>query len=330
MEQVAEKKSGDLRVIPISQIRENPVALRAVDREDPAYQGLVASIREKGFIGAITVREQRDAETNEMFYELVDGLHRYTASKDAGLVDINVNVIDASKAQVLEVQLMANIHKIETKPIEYTRQLKRILAANPSWVEAELARKLGKTTQWIKDRLSLNKISNPKAIELIDSGKISLANAYALAKLPAEELSDFIDRAMTLPPAEFIPVCNTRIKEVNEAKRQGRDAEKIEFQPVAFMRKLKDIKEELSQPKIAKILCKGLKSAEDGFAMGVKWVLNQDPESVKKQVVDNEERIKAREEARKKREAEKSEKGLEKAKKEAAEAAAKVEEVEKK
>ena len=47
---------GELKTIPISTIRENPVALRTVNRDTEEYQGLVDSISQKGFLGAITVR----------------------------------------------------------------------------------------------------------------------------------------------------------------------------------------------------------------------------------------------------------------------------------
>ena len=41
---------GDLRTILLSTIRENPVALRNVNRKSDEYKGLVDSIRQKGFL----------------------------------------------------------------------------------------------------------------------------------------------------------------------------------------------------------------------------------------------------------------------------------------
>ena len=173
-----------LQVIKLSDIRENPVALRTVNRDSEQYLGLVESIRSKGFIGAISVRKQIDSETSAEFFELVDGLHRFNASKDAGLETINADVVSLTEDQVLEAQIMTNIHKVETRPAEYTQQLKRILNRNPLMTESELAVKLGKSPSWIKDRLSLGKITNPDITALINDGKIVLSNAYALAKLP--------------------------------------------------------------------------------------------------------------------------------------------------
>jgi ParB/RepB/Spo0J family partition protein len=262
---------------------------------------LVASMQQKGFMGAITVRQQKDAETEEAFYELVDGLHRFCAAKDAGISEINVDIVSLDDDLVLEAQIMANIHKVETRPAEYTQQLKRILARNPLMTEAELASKLGKSTTWISSRLSLTKIDNEEIVTLINEGKIGLANAYALAKLPVEEQATFVDRAMTQPPDEFVPAVNARVKEIREAKRKGADASSAEFIPVAHMRKMKDVKLEMETPEIGPALLKstGTKKADDAFALAIKWMLHLDQESVKVQAAEYEERAKKKEEAKK-------------------------------
>lgn len=312
---------GDLRTILLSTIRENPVALRSVNRTSEAYQGLVQSIKQKGFLGAITVRPKTDPETKQEYFELVDGLHRFSASKDAGLEEINVDVVSLDDDAVLEAQLMANIHKVETRPVEYSQQLRRILARNPLMTEAELANKLGKSAAWINQRLGLNKITNPEIQTAVNEGKIKLANAYALAKLPPEEMANFTDRAMTDAPDKFIPQVNTRVKEIREAKRKGKDAADAVFQPVAFLQKMKDVKAEVETGDIAKALCKGLTTPAEGFAMASKWFLHLDPQSVEAQKVKDIERKAARVEAKKKRDAERAVKKAETAKAKSAEAA---------
>jgi len=312
-----------LEVIALDKVRENPVALRTVNRQSEEYQGLVASIQEKGFLGAITVRKKVNEESGDEFFELVDGLHRFSAAKDAGLSEINVDVVDLNEDQVLEAQIMQNIHKVETRPIEYTQQLKRILSRNPLMTEAELAQKLGKSAQWVKERLNLTKITNEVIQNLINEGKIGLANAYALAKLPPEEMADFVDRAQTMAPDEFVPAVQSRVKEIREAKRKGQDATPQEFVPVAFLQKLKAIKDELDAGAAADslIAATGVNTAKDGFLLGIKWVLHLDPKSVEDQKAKDEARKAERAEAKKKREAEKAKKKAEAAAKKAEEAA---------
>ena len=311
---------GEVKKIAIAEIRENPVALRAVNRQDENYLGLVESIKTKGFMGAITVRAKIDPETKANFYEVVDGLHRFCASKDAGVTEINADIVSLDDDQTLEAQIMANIHKIETRPVEYSRQLLRILSRNPLMTEIELAQKLGKSAQWIRERLGLTKISNNDIAELVNEGKIKLANGYALAKLPPEEMADFVDRAMTLPPDEFVPAATARLKELRDAKRKGTDASASEFAPVAFMQKMKDVKDELDKGAIAQSLCAGLSSPADGFKMAVQWMLHLDPRSVEVQKAKDDARKKQRAEAQNKRLLESADKKAEKAKKAAEEA----------
>jgi ParB family chromosome partitioning protein len=310
---------GDLRRVQISQIRENPVALRTVQRQSEEYLGLVASMREKGFMGAITVRERQDPESKESFFELIDGLHRFSAAKDAGISEIGVDVVPLTEDQVLEAQILANIHKVETRPAEYTQQLKRILARNPLMTEAELAKRLGKSPQWISQRLSLTKIDNPQILELINSGQICLSNAYALAKLPAEEMANFVERGVTLPPDEFIPLVNNRAKEIKDAKRQGQDAAPPEFIPVAHLRKLKEIKTELEAPEVGPALVKAtkVKTAVEGFNLAIAWMLHLDPVSLDVQKTDFEARERQKKEDAAKRAADRERKKAETAEKKA-------------
>ena len=322
--------AGELKVAPLSQIRENPVALRSVNNKSEEYLGLVESIRSEGFTSTIQVREGKDPESGETFYELVDGLHRFSAAKDVGLENINVVVVNKNQDDVLVAQIMANIHKVETKPGEYSQQLRRILIRNPMMAEAELARKLCKSPQWIKERLSLNKIENQEIVKLIDEGKIPLANAYALARLPNDEQVNFISQAMTMPAEEFIPLANKRVKEIREARRTGDDAAPAEFEPIAFMQKMKDIKGELEDGKILASLVRatGAKSAQDGFKLALQWILHLDPKSVDVQKSKDDERKKAKDGAKKRKEAERAKKKAEADKKKADESAAVAAEIE--
>lgn len=204
---------NELCRVAIGAIMPSPIGMRSVDRGSSAYQGLLSSIKERGMLGAITVRQTVDCH-GSVVYEILDGLHRYQACKDAGESWVNVNVVDLSDDQVLETQIMSSVHRVETKPIDYTNHLKRMLSQNPHLTLGELAKKLCKSTQWLCCRLSLGKIENQAAKNLINNGQICLTNAYGIAKLPPEEQGDFIDRAMTLRPEEFMPLISDRIRKL--------------------------------------------------------------------------------------------------------------------
>lgn len=317
---MAEQKTT-LQHIPLAQIRENPVALRSVNRTSEEYLGLVDSIRINhskggpGVLNPINVREAKDPDTGELVYGLIDGLHRFTAAQDAGLETIPAQVVTMSDAEILEAQIMANVHKVETKAAEYSKQLLRILAQNPTLTIAELSAKLGKTPKWLSDRLSLVKLTEPIQ-KLVDENKVNLTNAYALAKLEADEQVNFLDRAMTQQPSEFVPAVNARVKELRDLRRQGKDKQEESFVPVPHLQKLADLRNEMEAPQVGPTLIKqnGISDPVSAFKMGIMWALHMDPLSVEAGRQKWEQKKKERDEAKKAREIEREQKKAEKAK----------------
>lgn len=315
--------NGSLHVgtpcIPISRIRENPVALRTVNRTNESYKEFVDSIRRDGILNPIVVREIRDEKTGEMVYGLIDGLHRFSGAQDAGLTEIPAHVRNMENAAVLEAQIIANIHKHDTRPVEYSRQLMRILAQNPMLTVAELATRIAKSPTWLGERLGLVKLPEDVG-KLVDDGQIKLANAYTLAKLAAmapNEVANYIDRAITMQPAEFVPIVTGRIKEIRDARRKGTDAVETAFEPHPVLRKLAELKDEMTNPSIGPVLVKEFKVKDptDAFNLGVKWALQMDPATVqlrKDREAEREKALKDEQEKRKReRETEKERKAQE-------------------
>ena len=93
-------------------------------------------------------------------------------------VDDAYNIRKASPPDSL--QIIASVPRIETRPIEYSKQLEWVLKQHPTMTTQELAAQLCKSYTWLCDRLSLLKIDE-KYHHLVDDGTISLSNAYALA-----------------------------------------------------------------------------------------------------------------------------------------------------
>jgi hypothetical protein len=150
---------------------------------------------------------------------------------------------------------------------------------------------LAKTPSWISERLGLLKLEEKIGVS-VDEGVINLSNAYALAKLPQEEQFDFLDRAIGMTPANFAPVVNGRVKELRDAKRNGRDAKPEEFQAVPLLRTRKELVEEMEAPQMGPALCEQCNpgTAPEAFALGVLWALKLDPQSIEVQKAKDDER----------------------------------------
>ena len=322
--------ANTLKHINVSDIHEPDEALRKVDRENEDYLGLVESVRNDGVMTPITVREVQTEEG--VIYGLVDGLQRLTASRDAGVAEIPCHIIEVAEAELIEAQIIANVHKVETRPVEYSQGLLKVLSRNPLLTRSELAARLAKTPTWLSERLGLLKLSEDVG-SLVDEGKIALSNAYALAKLASvapDEQADFVDRALTMPPAQFAPTVNARIKEIRDAKRKGKDASPSEFQPVAIIRSRAELVAEVETAGVGPALCAECKvdSVNDAFALGVKWAVNLDPLSVEVQKAKDEERKLNRARAKEKAKAERQRKKAEEAAKKAEELKAEAQEIE--
>lgn len=299
--------------IPLKNIRENPVAIRSVNRKSDDYISFAGSVRKDGVLNPILVREITSPEGTQL-YGIIEGLHRYTASLDAGHADIPAQIIEMNDGQVMEAQLIGNAHRIETRPVEYSKHLQRILAGNPMLTLTELAGKLNKSNSWLSDRLGILKLDDSIA-GLVDEGKINLSNAYSLAKLPKDEQQAFVDRAMTLSPQEFSGTILARKREIEKARRQGKDAKPEGFVAVPHVQKLADLKSELESPSIGPALVKeaGVTTAEEGFALGVKWALHMDARSIEAAKVKDDARKEELEKQRVKASADRARKRAEEA-----------------
>jgi len=300
--------------IVLERIFEPDEALRKVDRSTEEYLGLVESIRMRGVMNPITIRELPVEEGSEQIYGLVDGLQRFSASKDSGQEDIPCHIISCEDGELIEAQIMANVHKIETKPVEYSKALLKVLQNNPLLTRTELAGRLAKTTSWISERLGLLKLTDEIG-QLVDEGKIGLSNAYAMAKLPSEEQINFVDRAMTMTPQQFAPTVNQRVKEIRDANRKGRDVTPEDFRPIALLRSRKELEIELATQEAGSTLCDkfSVNSSVAGFALGIAWSLSLDPDSIEVQKARDEERRAEKERAKEKAKAERKKKRAEEA-----------------
>lgn len=215
-------KQSELLNIPLGAIEEPTVALRGVDREakDGKYKHLVESVRKDGILNAISVRRLTEPANGKEFM-VCDGLQRYSAAVDAGLTMIPAIVLDATDAESLRLQIVANVQKIETRPVQYAAQLIKLMGIFPEKTIEQWADDLSKSRGWVEDQLRLHRL--PKSVQtMVDDGEIPASSAYIIAKFPVdeiEEMEDWADRARTMPPDELIPAAANRVKDLIKAAR---------------------------------------------------------------------------------------------------------------
>jgi len=302
--------------VAISDIRPNPVALRSVDRESEKYINLRDSIGDPtiGLLNPICVRERIEEVEGEKvtYYEIVEGLHRYTACSEVGHETIEVNLKNFDETEALLAQIIGNCMRIETKPVQYTKGLQRVISSNPTWTMTDLANKVHRSPAWLNQRFGLLKL-NKVVQDIVDNGDISVSNAVILAKLPHDEQLNYIDSAMTMATTEFGPLVQNRVKEIKDAEKAGKEAGKPEFTPNVKVRKKPELEEELKSRVVLSAIVADCNSAGEAAYLTLQWVLNIDPTSVEVQRAAWEEKQTRLDDEKKKRAAARATKKAEEA-----------------
>ena len=112
---------------------------------------------------------------------MADGLYRVTAAREAGLATMPCLVKDLTDDDLLAIQIQANALRPETTPMEYARQIKRIMEARPEATLAEIStRILHKSPGWVSETLGLLDLKKEYQTA-VDRGEMPLGSAYELA-----------------------------------------------------------------------------------------------------------------------------------------------------
>ena len=210
---------------------------------------------------------------------LVDGLHRLTAATQLGWETIEATVREMTDAEAL-IAPLTNAFSIQPTRSEYARQLQRILLLDKNLGIPDLVLLTSKSSQWIKNQLSLNDLS-PKAQVLVDRGEITTTNAYRLARLPLRVQPEFLVPAMTLKHDDFYALTAKKIKELMVARKDETALRRIRRLGECNLkpRHVRDVRQELRW-KVAGsevIADNDPKSLLEAFHLGVRWSYQSTP-----------------------------------------------------
>ena len=196
-------------------------------------------------------------------------------------------VKDLTDDDLLAIQIQANALRPETTPMEYARQIKRIMEARPEATLAEISsRILHKSPTWVSETLGLLRLRKDFSSPWT-AARCRWGRAYELARVPTGTRPHFFDAARTMPVAEFRAVAQAFLKQFQEAVRQGKlDAFFTEdFKPVPHMRPLKEVHCGVRETGLAALVltAEGCKTLTDAWRAALAWVLHLDRESIETQ-----------------------------------------------
>ena len=282
------EQPDEFRLIPLDQIVEPWVVLRVVNRESIEYLELRDSLAAVGPLNSICVRP---SPRRPGYYEVVDGLWRYTAAVELRLPALPCIVKHhVTDDGVLAIQIQANALRPETTPLEYARQIRRVMDAittrrGTDATLADVSNLIHKNVDWISKQLWLLSLQ-PDIQRAVERGEIPLRSAYTLAKLPRTHQAQLVELAKTAPAREFAPVAARLVKQIQEAARQGKLTDFCkDFEPVPHLRSLKDVLAEYREHHLGglAVVKAGSQTPVDGWYLALQWALNLDEESIRQQ-----------------------------------------------
>ena len=201
----AESKLPKIHEIPLSEIDEFPNHPFHV-RIDEDMDQLVESIKERGIITPVTLRQKPDGR-----YEIVSGHRRTKACELAGLATVKAEIKELSRDEAIILMVESNLQRTTILPSEkafsYKMRLeamKRQQGERTDLTSVPLGQKSGKTSRevladsstdsntQIQRYIRLTHLIEP-LLDLVDTGKIAFRPAVELSYLTEEEQNGLLD-----------------------------------------------------------------------------------------------------------------------------------------
>ncbi len=138
----------EIQIVNIEKIKPNPLQPRVrFDKEK--IEELSQSIKELSILQPISVRHIGT------HYQIISGERRWRAAKLAGLEKVPVIIKDIDDCQLLIESLVENLQREDLDDFEKAKALKQIMTENGFKTQSELARKLGVSSTFVSQYLSI-------------------------------------------------------------------------------------------------------------------------------------------------------------------------------
>ncbi len=198
----AESRLPKIHEIPISEIDEFPNHPFHV-RLDEDMDQLVESIKERGIITPVTLRQKPDGR-----YEIVSGHRRTKACELAGLATVKAEIKELSRDEAIILMVESNLQRTTILPSEKAFSYKmRLEAMNRQGQRTDLTSTPvvsksrsnemlgevgGESREQVRRYIRLTHLI-PPLLDLVDAGKIAFRPAVELSYLTEDEQNSLLD-----------------------------------------------------------------------------------------------------------------------------------------
>jgi ParB family transcriptional regulator, chromosome partitioning protein len=200
VEATATERARSQRRVPIEFLKPNPRNPRR-NFPDIELDELAASIRERGIVQPIVVRQARGSADR---FEIIAGERRWRAAQRAGLHQVPIVALEASDSEALELAIIENVQRADLNPLEEAAGY-QALASEYSHSQEEIAKIVGKSRSHVANTLRLLKL--PETVKAyINAGKISAGAARMLiGQIDPEQMArEIVDRGLNVRQVEAL------------------------------------------------------------------------------------------------------------------------------
>jgi ParB family transcriptional regulator, chromosome partitioning protein len=189
--------------LEMKMIRPSEFAVRDQFLKDGSQdETLMNSIKEHGLLQPILVRPLNHG------FEIVAGHRRFQTCRSLRWRFVPCKIREMTDKQAFEIQLTENIQRKSMDPIEEAEAFRRYVVDFGWGGVSELAKKIGKSEEYVSHRIQLLRLA-PDIIEQIINSKIKVSQALELASIPSDRQSEIVSYVMNSNPT---------VKQIREVK----------------------------------------------------------------------------------------------------------------
>jgi ParB family transcriptional regulator, chromosome partitioning protein len=189
--------------IEMKMIRPSEFAVRDQFLKDGSQdETLLNSIKEHGLLQPILVRPLNHG------FEIVAGHRRFQTCRSLRWRFVPCKIREMTDKQAFEIQLTENIQRKSMDPIEEAEAFRRYVVDFGWGGVSELAKKIGKSEEYVSHRIQLLRLSVDIKEQIINS-KINVSQALELTSIPSDKQSEIVSYVMSSNPT---------VKQIREVK----------------------------------------------------------------------------------------------------------------
>lgn len=188
-----------------------PVDPMRTDMDQEKINDLASSIKQRGLIQPITVRQigfhemddrcssgaenHNESQCPFLQYEVVAGHRRFKACAIAGIVKIPCIIKELTDQEVFSIRAHENLFRDDINPVDEAIYIGKLIGDDDSKI-SELAKQLNRSIAWVQDRLDI--LDYPDYfLPAVKNSKIKLGVAKCLAAIQDDRYRKmFFDQAV--------------------------------------------------------------------------------------------------------------------------------------